>query len=123
MTGEDLRKLLENNPYLLTVDIRYTIAYLLKRKLINPSVLIDEYTNILNEERDKYKCHFIEADTCNFLMREGDEEQKSWAEQRARYNGQFNPSFPHKHNLTEEEVKERKEYFELMYGFNPEEGD
>ena len=38
MKGEDLKKLLENNSHLLTVDIRYTIAYLLKRRLINPSV-------------------------------------------------------------------------------------
>lgn len=75
MKGEDLKKLLENNPYLLTVDIRYTIAYLLKKRLINPSVLIDEYANILNEETDK---------------------------------------------LTEDELKERLEYFKLMYGFNPE---
>ena len=76
MKGEDLKKLLENNPYLLTVDVRHTIAYLLKKRLINPSVLIDEYTNILNEERDKYKCHFIEADTCNYLMTDGNKEQK-----------------------------------------------
>jgi hypothetical protein len=121
MKGEDLYRILEKDSFLLCNDIKYTIAYLLKRRLINPSTLIDTQVDILENEKDKYKCHFIEADTCNFLMREGDEEQKSWAEQRARYNGQFNPSFPHKHNLTEEEVKERKEYFELMYGFNPEE--
>lgn len=93
MTGESLKRLLENNPYLLAVDIRYTIAYLLKKRLINPSVLIDEYTNILNEERDKYKCHFIEADTCNYLMTDGDKEQKEFALKRAMYNSKFNTSF------------------------------
>lgn len=123
MTGEDLRKLLENNPYLLTVDIRYTIAYLLKRRLINPSVLIDEYTNILNEEKDKYKCHFVEADTCNYLMTNGNKEQKEFAKKRAMYNSKFNTTYvwTYKDKLTEEELKERREYFELMYGFNPEE--
>lgn len=121
MTGEELKKLLENNPYLTTIDIRHTIAYLLKRRLINPSVLIDEYTNILNEEKDKYKCHFIEADTCNFLMREGNEEQKSWADKRAKYNGMFNPTFPKKNRMDANTTEECREWFKNMYGFNPEE--
>lgn len=122
MKGEDLYRILEKNSFLLCNDIKYTISYLLKERLINPSTLIDAQVDILEKEKDKYKCHFIEADTCNFLIREGDEQQKEWAEKRACYNGQFNPTFPHKHNLTDEELKERKEYFELMYGFDPENG-
>lgn len=51
MKGEDLKKLLENNPYLLSIDVRYTIAYLFRKKLINPSVLIDEYANTLRRNR------------------------------------------------------------------------
>ena len=120
MKGEDLKKLLETNPYLSTVDIRYTIAYLLKRRLINPSVLIDEYTNILNEERDKYKCHFVEADTCIYLMTNGDEEQKEFGKKRAMYNAQFNTSFPSNYKLTEEELEESRNWFINFYGFNPE---
>ena len=121
MKGEDLYRILEKNSFLLCSDIKYTIAYLLKERRINPSVLIDTQVDILENEKDRYKCHFIEADTCNHLFMEGNKEQKEFAKKRAIYNGQFNTCFPKKHNFTDEELKERKEYFELMYGFNPEE--
>ena len=75
MTGEELKKILEDKSYLQALDIKFTIAYLLKKRLINPSTLIDEYTNILDNEKYKYKSHFIEADTCNFLLLNGDKNQ------------------------------------------------
>lgn len=121
MKGEDLYRILEKNSFLLCSDIKYTIAYLLKKHLINPSTLIDAQVDILEEEKDKYKCHFIEADTCNFLMREGNEEQKSWADKRAKYNGMFNPTFPKKNRMDANTTEECREWFKNMYGFNPEE--
>lgn len=121
MKGEDLYKILENNSFLLYNDIEYTIAYLLKEQLINPSTLIDAQVHNLEKEKNRYKCHFIEADTCNYLMMEGDKNQKKWCKKRAKYNGQFNSSFPHNHDLTEDEIKEAREFFKMMYGFNPEE--
>lgn len=36
MKGEDLYRILERDSFLLCNDIKYTIAYLLKRRLINP---------------------------------------------------------------------------------------
>lgn len=123
MKGEDLKRILEDNPFLLINDIKYTIAYLLKRRLINPSTLIDEQVDILNDEKDKYKSHFIEADTCNYLIMEGNKEQKEFGRKRAMYNSKFNTVYKwtYKDKLSEEEIKERQEYFKLMYGFNPEE--
>lgn len=121
MKGEDLYRILEKNSFLLWNDIKYTIAYLLKERLINPSALIDAQVDILESEKDKYKCHFIEADTCNFLMREGNEEQKSWADKRAKYNGMFNPTFPKKNRMDADTTEECREWFKNMYGFNPEE--
>lgn len=123
MKGEDLYRILEKDSFLLCNDIKYTIAYLLKRRLINPSTLIDTQVDILENEKDKYQCHFIEADTCNYLMMDGNKEQKEFAKKRAMYNSKFNTTYVwnYKDKLTEEELKERREYFKLMYGFNPEE--
>ena len=123
MKGEDLRRILEMNSFLLCNDIKYTIEYLLKKRLINPSTLIDAQVDILENEKDKYKCHFIEADTCNDLFMNGNKEQKEFAKKRAMYNSKFNTTYAwnYKDKLTEEELKEKREYFKLMYGFNPEE--
>lgn len=121
ITGADLIKIIESNQYLLQTDVKQTIAFLLKKRLINPSTLIDAQVEILEHERDKYKCHFVESDTCNWLLMNGNKEQKEFGRKRAMYNAQFNTNFPSNYDLSEEELKERKEYFELMYGFNPEE--
>lgn len=121
LTGADLIKLIESNPYLLQAGVKQTIAYLLKNRLVNPSTLIDTQVELLEHEKDKYKCHFIESDTCNWLLMNGNKEQKEFGKKRAMYNAQFNTNFPSRYELNEEELKERKEYFELMYGFNPEE--
>lgn len=42
MTGNDLINIIQSNSYLQHAPIKYTIAYLLKNQLINPSTLIDE---------------------------------------------------------------------------------
>ena len=122
MKGEDLIQFIQKRPHLLYLDISDIIKELLKQRYINPSTLIDAHVNILNEEKDKYKCHFIEADTCNYLLIEGDKEQKEFGRKRAMYNSKFNTTYKwtYKDKLSEEELKERKEYFNLIYGFNPE---
>lgn len=121
MEGKDLYRILEKNSFLLCSDIKYTIAYLLKERLINPSTLIDAHVDILEDEKDKYKCHFIEADTCNHLFIEGNKEQKEFAKKRAMYNGQFNTCFPKKNKMDANTTEECREWFKNMYGFNPEE--
>lgn len=121
MKGEDLRRILEKNSFLLCNDIKYTIEYLLKKRLINPSTLIDTQVDILENEKDKYKCHFIEADTCNVLFMRGDKEQKEFAKKRAMYNGQFNTCFPKKNEMDANTTEECREWFKNLYGFNPEE--
>ena len=42
ITGADLIKIIESNQYLLQTDVKQTIAFLLKKRLINPSTLIDD---------------------------------------------------------------------------------
>ena len=121
MEGKDLYRILEKNSFLLCSDIKYTIAYLLKERLINPSTLIDAHVDILEDEKDKYKCHFIEADTCNHLFIEGNKEQKEFAKKRAMYNGQFNTCFPKKNEMDANTTEECREWFKNLYGFNPEE--
>ena len=121
MTGADLIKLIESNPYLLDAGIKETIKLLLKKRLINPSTLIDAQVDILEYEKDKYKCHFIESDTCNWLLMNGNEEQKQFGKKRAMYNAQFNTNFPNNYKLTEEELEESRKWFKNMYGFIPEE--
>ena len=121
MKGEDLRRILEMNSFLLCNDIKYTIEYLLKKRLINPSTLIDAQVDILENEKDKYKCHFIEADTCNDLFMNGNKEQKEFAKKRAMYNGQFNTCFPKKNKMDANTTEECREWFKNLYGFNPEE--
>ena len=121
MKGEDLRRILEMNSFLLCNDIKYTIEYLLKKRLINPSTLIDAQVDILENEKDKYKCHFIEADTCNDLFMNGNKEQKEFAKKRAMYNGQFNTCFTKKNKMDANTTEECREWFKNLYGFNPEE--
>ena len=120
-TGADLINIIQSNTYLQYAPIKYTIAYLLKKRLINPSTLIDEQVNSLEEEKDRYRCHFIEADTCNHLFMEGNKEQKEFAKKRAIYNGQFNTCFPKKNRMDANTTEECREWFKNMYGFNPEE--
>ena len=120
MTGGDLVTLIHSNPYLLDTDIKQIIKLLLKKRLINPSTLIDAQVDILESERDKYKCHFIESDTCNWLIMNGTKEQKEFGKKRAKYNAQFNTNFPSNYKLTEEEIEESRNWFINFYGFNPE---
>lgn len=120
-TGADLVNIIQSNSYLQQAPIKYTIAYLLKKRLINPSTLIDEQVNSLEEEKDRYRCHFVEADICNFLLIEGNKEQQEFAKQRAIYNAKFNKTLQHKYSDKVENEIERREYFDSMYGFNPEE--
>lgn len=120
MTGADLVKLIESNTYLLQAGIKETIQLLLKKRLINPSTLIDAQVDILEHEKDKYKCHFIESDTCNWLIMNGTKEQKEFGKKRAKYNAQFNTNFPSNYKLTEEEIEESRNWFINFYGFNPE---
>ena len=121
MTGADLIKIIQSNSYLQYAPLKYTIAYLLKNRLINPSTLIDEQVHNLEDTMDKYKCHFVEADTCNHLFMEGNKEQKEFAKKRAMYNGQFNPCFPKNNKMDANTIEECREWFKNIYGFNPEE--
>ena len=118
MIGEDLLKILEDKPGLKALDIKYTILYLLKKNLITPATIIDEYTNILNEEIDKYKCQYNEACLCTDLILNGNEKQKEWGIKRSQFNS-YNANIKYTHNLSEEDIEESAKFFESLYGFDP----
>lgn len=118
MIGEDLLKILENKPELKNFDIKYTILYLLKKNLITPATIIDEYSNMLNEEIDKYKCQYNEACLCTDLILNGNDKQRVWAEKRAAFNSS-NANIKYTHNLSEEDIEESAKFFESLYGFDP----
>lgn len=113
MIGEDLITILKSKPELQNLDIKYTVLYLLKNNLIKPSILVDEYSDMLNEELDKYKCQYNEACLCTDLILNGNEKQKEWA--RAQFNS-CNANVRYDYILTDEDRKECSSLFYTIYG-------
>ena len=61
MTGEYLIKIIQDNDRLRYGDVKETIKELLKRRLINPSTLIDAQVEGLEDEKYKIRCHFEDS--------------------------------------------------------------
>ena len=86
MTGQDLIKIIQSKNELNSSDIKYTLLFLLKNKIISPSDIINLYTDLLNNEVDKFKSHYDEGCLCTDLILYGNERQKEWAIKRAKFN-------------------------------------
>ena len=117
MIGSDLITIIKSKPELQNLDIKYTILYLLKNNLIKPSIIIDEYSEILNKELDKYKCQYNEACLCTDLILNGNKEQKDWAIKRAQFNS-CNANVRYDYILTDKDRKECSNLFYTIYGIN-----
>ena len=117
MIGEDLITIIKSKPGLQNLDIKYTILYLLKNNLIKPSILVDEYSNMLNEELDKYKYQYNEACLYTDLILNGSKEQKDLAIKRAQFNS-CNANVRYDYILTDEDRKECSNLFYTIYGIN-----
>lgn len=65
-TGQDLIDFISNNNWLKILPIEQTFIELLKRDIIKPSEIIDAHTQVLNNECDRYKCHY--EDSCVSAM-------------------------------------------------------
>lgn len=126
MTGEDLIKVIQDNDRLRYGDVKETIKALLKARLINPSTLIDAQVEILENEKYKLRCHFEDSVVSTIQLFGGNFKGENYekAKKRLFYNTSFSKSFPNmspSEPLTDEERKEWSDFFDLIYGFRPEE--
>lgn len=126
MTGEDLIKVIQDNDRLRYGDVKETIKALLKARLINPSTLIDAQVEILENEKYKLRCHFEDSVVSTIQLFGGNFKGENYekAKKRLFYNTSFSQCFPNMSTsepLTDEDRKEWSDFFDLIYGFRPEE--
>ena len=127
MTGEDLIKVIKDNDRLRYGDVKETIKALLKARLINPSTLIDAQVGILEDEKYKLRCHFEDSVVSTIQLFGGNFKGENYekAKKRLFYNTSFSKQFPNMTTacepLTDEDKKEWSDFFDLIYGFRPEE--
>ncbi len=126
MIGEDLIKVIKDDNRLRYGDVKETIKELLKARLINPSTLIDAQVEILEDEKYKLRCHFEDSVVSTIQLFGGNYKDKEYekAKKRLFYNTSFSKQFPNMsmpEPLTDEDRKEWSDFFDLIYGFRPEE--
>ena len=127
MTGEDLIKVIKDNDRLRYGDVKETIKALLKARLINPSTLIDAQVEGLEDEKYKLRCHFEDSVVSTIQLFGGNFKGENYekAKKRLFYNTSFSKQFPNMTTtcepLTDEDKKEWSDFFNLIYGFRPEE--
>lgn len=126
MTGEDLIKVIKDNDRLRYGDVKETIKALLKARLINPSTLIDAQVEILEDDKYKLRCHFEDSVVSTIQLFGGNFKGENYekAKKRLFYNTSFSQCFPNMSTsepLTDEDRKEWSDFFDLIYGFRPEE--
>lgn len=127
MTGEDLIKVIQDDDRLRYGDVKETIKALLKARLINPSTLIDAQVAILEDDKYKLRCHFEDSVVSTIQLFGGNFKGENYekAKKRLFYNTSFSKQFPNMTTtcepLTDEDKKEWSDFFELIYGFRPEE--
>ena len=126
MIGEDLIKVIKDDNRLRYGDVKETIKKLLKARLINPSTLIDAQVEILEDEKYKLRCHFEDSVVSTIQLFGGNYKDKDYekAKKRLFYNTSFSKQFPNMSMpkpLTDEDRKEWSDFFDLIYGFRPEE--
>lgn len=123
-TGQDLINFINNNEWLKLSPMKYVFLELLKRGLINPSYIIDAYTQILEDRCDKYKCHYEDSCVSAMQLFNGNFKGEDYelAKKRFLYNTSFSKCFPNMigNELTEEEKDNWRKFFKTTYGFDPE---
>lgn len=122
--GQDLINFINNNIHLKHLPIKYTIIELLRKSLINPSEIIDAHTKLLNDKCHIYRCHYEDSCVSALQLFNGNFKGKDLedAKKRFLFNTSFSETFPNMigGELTEEDRKYWRDFFELTYGFNPE---
>ena len=123
-TGESLVKFIEKNPYFKELPIHYLLVELLKKKIIQPSAIIDAYSDLLNHKLMVAESHYEDACVTALQMESGNfsgDKEKEVLD-RFYYNASFSRHFPEMcgRNLTEEEKKKWSAFWNTTYGFKPE---
>lgn len=125
MKGADLIEYIKQRPHLQCGDIKHTIMALLNDRLINPSELIDAQYAIKDEECKRYRLHWQEGNIAANILMTGNKAQKEFGRVRLMYNSLADTTIPYKNvyadKLSDEEMEERRKFFQMMYGFNGEE--
>lgn len=125
-TGENLIKFIENNPQFKKLPINYLFVELLKRRLIQPSEIINAYSELMQHKLTVAQSHYEDACVTALQIKSGnfsEEENKKKMMNRFFYNTSFSKSFPQLSgaDMTEEEKKKWSDFWEITYGFRPEE--
>ncbi len=108
-TGESLVNFIENNPYFKEIPIHYLFVELLKRKLIQPSDIINAYSDLIQHSLMVSNSHYEDACVTAIQMESGNfkgDAQKDVLN-RFLYNTSFSKTFPNLigNTLSEEEKK------------------
>ena len=122
-TGQDLIDFINNNNWLKILPIERTFIELLKMDIIKPSEIIDAHTRVLNDECDRYKCHYEDSCVSAIQLFNGNfnGNDYEYAKKRFLYNTSFSECFPNMIGTesTSEERIELRELFKNTYGFDP----
>jgi hypothetical protein len=122
MNGRELVEYINNNS-MQDKSIDTILFLLLKQNVIKPSNIIDAYTESLQEEIQKYKCHFEDSCVSAFQILGGHYHGKYLEEAKKRfsYNTSFSQSLKDLEviKLTKEEREYWKNNFEKVYGIKP----
>ena len=125
-TGENLIEFIKHNDILKTLPIKYIFVELLKRNLIQPSEIIDAYSDFMHHKLMVIKSHYHEACVTALQMESGNfnkEDDKKDMLNRFLYNTSFSENFPNLigRNMDEADKKKWSDFWLLTYGFRPEE--
>lgn len=124
-TGESLAKFIEDNPQFKMLPINYLLVELIARNLIQPSAIIDSYSDFMQHKLNVAEAHYDDACVSAIQMESGNfkKEDKKNMLNRFFYNASFSKRLPNMcgKNLTEEERKKWSDFWVLTYGFRPEE--
>ena len=125
-TGETLIKFIENNPQFKVLPINYLFVELLQRSLIQPSEIINAYSDVMQHKLTVAQSHYEDACVTALQIKSGnfnEEEKKKKMMNRFFYNTSFSKTFPNfiGKDMNEKEKKKWSDFWQLTYGFRPEE--
>ena len=126
LTGESLIKFIEVNPQFKLLPINYLFVELIKRNLIQPSEIINAYSDLMNRKLMIIESHYHEACVTALQMESGNfnkEADKKDMLNRFLYNTSFSKNFPNLigRSMDEADKKKWSDFWVLTYGFRPEE--
>lgn len=125
-TGENLIEFIKHNDKLKTLPIKYLFVELLERNLIQPSEIINAYSDLMNRKLMIVESHYHEACVTALQMESGNfnkEADKKDMLNRFLYNTSFSKNFPNLigGNMDEADKKKWSDFWLSTYGFRPEE--